>query len=113
MTGLLTSGLLYSLAACAEIAGCFSAWAWLRLGKTPLWLIPGSLCLGLFALLLTFSPSDHAGRAYALYGGIYIIVSLFWGWAVEGIAPDGWDIAGAVLCLGGAMLILLAPHGRH
>lgn len=113
MTGLLTSGLLYSLAACAEIAGCFSAWAWLRLGKTPLWLIPGSLCLGLFALLLTFSPSDHAGRAYALYGGIYIIISLFWGWAVEGIAPDSWDIAGAVLCLGGAMLILLAPHGRH
>lgn len=113
MTGLLTSGLLYSLAACAEIAGCFSAWAWLRLGKTPLWLIPGSLCLGLFALLLTFSPSDHAGRAYALYGGIYIVISLFWGWVVEGIAPDSWDIAGAVLCLGGAMLILLAPHGRH
>ncbi len=113
MQPLLASCLLYSLAALAEIAGCFSAWAWLRLGRTPLWLLPGSLCLGLFAILLTFSPADHAGRAYALYGGIYIAISLLWGWLIEGTIPDIWDIAGAALCLSGAMLILLAPHGRN
>ena len=33
--------LLYIAAALAEIAGCFSVWAWWRLEKTPLWLVPG------------------------------------------------------------------------
>ena len=112
MSHALIACLLYGLAAFAEIAGCFSVWAWLRLGRSPLWLLPGGLCLGLFAILLTFSPADHAGRAYALYGGLYIVTSLFWGWAVEGLAPDACDMAGAALCLVGALLILLAPHSR-
>lgn len=101
-----------SLAACAEIAGCFSVWAYIRLGKSPLWLVPGGGCLILFSALLTFSPSDHAGRAYALYGGIYIVMSLIWGWLFEGQVPDRWDVSGAVLCLLGAAIILLAPHER-
>ncbi|MCX5614812.1 YnfA family protein [Bombella saccharophila] len=109
---LLSSILLYSLTACAEIAGCFAFWTWLKLHGNPLWLIPGSLSLGLFAVLLTFSPSDHAGRAYALYGGIYIIMSLLWGWVMEHTTPDIWDIIGASLCLSGAAIILFAPHSH-
>jgi Uncharacterised BCR, YnfA/UPF0060 family len=35
----------YVAAAVAEIAGCFAFWAWLRLDKSALWLIPGSLSL--------------------------------------------------------------------
>lgn len=31
--------LLYLAAALAEIAGCFSVWAWWRLEKSPLWLV--------------------------------------------------------------------------
>jgi small multidrug resistance family-3 protein len=44
----------------------------------------------LFAYLLTLVPSDAAGRAYAAYGGIYIVASLAWLWAMEGcVLTDG------------------------
>ena len=59
-------------AALAEIAGCFAFWAWLRLDKSVLWVVPGILSLVLFAYLLTRVDSPFAGRAYAAYGGVYI-----------------------------------------
>lgn len=99
--------LIYVLAAIAEIAGCFAFWAWLRLDKSALWLIPGTLSLILFAWLLTKVDMDFAGRAYAAYGGIYIIASLFWLWAVENQSPSRWDITGAALCFAGVSTILL------
>lgn len=102
--------LAYTLAAIAEIAGCFAFWAWLRLDRSPLWLVPGCLSLALFAWLLTLVESDAAGRAFAAYGGIYITAALVWMWAMEGVRPDRWDLAGVALCLAGAGVILLAPH---
>ena len=101
---------IFVLAALAEIAGCFSFWAWWRLGKSALWLAPGMLSLAAFAWLLTFAESDAAGRAYAAYGGIYICASLFWLWVAEGVKPDRFDLAGAAICLFGASIILLAPR---
>jgi len=74
--------LLYGLAALAEIGGCFAFWAWLRLDRSALWLIPGLASLALFAWVLTLSESAAAGRTYAAYGGIYILSSLLWLWAV-------------------------------
>lgn len=102
--------LIYLGAALAEIAGCFAFWAWFRLGHSPLWLAPGLLLLTLFAWLLTLSSADMAGRAFAAYGGLYILSSLSWLWAVEHQGPDHWDILGALLCLGGAAIILWAPR---
>lgn len=104
------SFLIYLAAALAEIAGCFSFWAWLKLDKSPLWLIPGIASLALFAWALTLVDSDHAGRAYAAYGGIYILSSLAWMWLVEGSKPDRWDLLGAAICVVGAAIILLAPR---
>ena len=52
--------------------------------------------------LLAFSPADQAGRAYAVYGGVYIVSSLLWPWGVEGYRPDQWGIIGASICLVGA-----------
>lgn len=109
MTALPTLG-IYAMAALAEIAGCFAVWAWMRLGASPIWLIPGLVSLAAFAWLLTLAPSDLAGRAYAAYGGIYIIASLGWLWQIEGQRPDLWDLAGAALCMLGAALILFAPR---
>ncbi|MBZ9989264.1 YnfA family protein [Mesorhizobium sp. BH1-1-5] len=102
--------LIYTAAALAEIAGCFSFWAWWRLEKSPLWLLPGLFSLALFAFLLSLVDTDAAGRAYAAYGGIYIAASLGWLWLVEGARPDRWDLAGAALCIVGASVILLAPR---
>jgi len=97
----------YLIAAFAEIAGCFAFWAWARLDKSPLWLIPGLASLALFAWILTRADSAIAGRAYAAYGGVYIASSMVWMWLVEGHRPDRWDMAGLALCLIGSMVILL------
>ena len=100
----------YIGAAVAEIAGCFAFWAWLRLGKSAWLVIPGTLSLLLFAYLLTLVDSAAAGRAYAAYGGVYIVASLAWLWGVEGLRPDRWDVAGAAICLVGATVIIAGPR---
>ena len=100
----------YIAAALVEIAGCFSVWVWWRLEKSPLWLVPGLLSLALFAWLLSQVDTDYAGRAYAAYGGVYIVMSLLWLWVVEHRAPDRWDLLGAGICLVGAGVILLGPR---
>jgi len=100
----------YVGAAVAEIAGCFAFWAWLRLDKPIWWIVPGMLSLAFFAYLLTVVDSVAAGRAYAAYGGVYIASSLAWLWIVEGVVPDRWDIAGVVICLVGASVIIAGPH---
>lgn len=101
---------IYLTAALAEIAGCFAFWAWYRLDKSPLWLMPGMLSLALFAWVLSLSPADHAGRAYAAYGGVYITASVLWLWLAEGRRPDQWDVIGAAICLAGAAIILWGPR---
>ena len=98
-------------AALAEIAGCYAIWAWLRLGRSALWVLPGAASLALFAFLLTKIDAPAAGRAYAAYGGVYVAVSLLWLMLVERVRPDRWDLVGVVLCLIGAGVILFAPRG--
>jgi small multidrug resistance family-3 protein len=100
----------YVGAAVAEIAGCFAFWAWLRLGKSAWWVLPGMASLAAFAALLTLVDALAAGRAYAAYGGVYIASSLAWLWLVEGVRPDRWDGLGAALCLAGTVVILAGPR---
>jgi len=101
---------VYVAAALAEIAGCFTFWMCLRRDASPLWLAPGLVALAAFAWLLTRVESDTAGRAFAAYGGVYIVASLAWVWLVEGQRPDRWDMAGGTICLAGAAVILFAPR---
>jgi small multidrug resistance family-3 protein len=102
--------LAYVGAALAEIAGCFAFWAWLRLDKSPWWLAPGMLSLALFAYLLTLVENEAAGRAYAAYGGLYIVAAILWLWGFEGHRPDRWDVTGGAVCLLGTGIILLGPR---
>lgn len=75
-SGPLTTIGTYALAAVAEIAGCFAFWAWLRLGRSAWWIVPGVAALIVFALALTRIDTAFAGRAYAAYGGVYIASSI-------------------------------------
>ena len=100
----------YVGAAIAEIAGCFALWAWLRLGKSVWWIVPGIASLALFAYLLTVVDNGFAGRTYAAYGGVYIAASLAWLWVIEAQRPDRRDLLGAAICLIGAGVILLGPR---
>jgi len=102
--------IFFALAAVAEIAGCYAFFAWLKLGKPVLWLVPGLVILSIFALMLALVDSPAAGRTYAAYGGIYIVASLLWLRFFEGFSPDRWDIAGAALALAGAAVIIAAPR---
>ena len=108
----MNSLLWYSLAALGEIAGCFAFWAWLRLGKSPLWTGPGIISLVIFAMALPRIDAAAAGRAYAAYGGVYILSSMLWLGLVEKTRPDQWDVIGASICLAGAAVILYGPR-RH
>ncbi|WP_454918237.1 YnfA family protein [Xanthobacter sediminis] len=101
----------FLFAALGEIAGCYAFWHVVRLGGSLWWLLAGLASLSAFAYSLTFVDSEAAGRAFAAYGGIYIVSSLAWMWAVEGVRPDRWDTTGALLCLAGAAVIVFGPRG--
>ena len=106
----MTSFIYYIAAAVAEIAGCFAFWAWLRLGKSVYWILPGIVSLVVFAILLTRIEAIFAGRTFAAYGGVYIAASLLWLWIIEGQRPDKWDILGAIICIAGAVVILFGQR---
>ena len=102
--------IFFLVAALGEISGCYAFWAWLRLGKSILWIVPGVLALIIFAFALTRVDASNAGRVYAAYGGIYILSSLFWLWLAEGVKPDRWDVLGVAISLIGTVVILFSPH---
>lgn len=100
---------LFIVTAIAEIVGCYLPYLWLREGKSAWLLIPAAISLALFAWLLSLHPTA-AGRVYAAYGGVYIMVAVFWLWLVDGIKPNIWDITGAVVALIGMAIIIFAPQ---
>jgi small multidrug resistance family-3 protein len=107
---LMQNVLWFAFAAVCEIAGCYTAWMWLRLGRSAWWLAPGIASLFLFAIALTRVDAAFAGRAFAAYGGVYIISSLVWMRVVERTSLRATDVAGAVVCLMGAAVILLGAR---
>jgi small multidrug resistance family-3 protein len=102
--------LWFFLAALFEIGGCYAFFLCLRLGKSAWWLVPGLASLALFALLLTRVEAAYAGRAYAAYGGIYIVTSVLWLMLVERARPLTSDWFGVALCVLGASIILFGPR---
>ena len=111
MSFILKTTFLFTLAAVAEIAGCYLPWLWLRHGKSPWLLLPAAICLALFVWLLTLHHYA-AGRTYAAYGGVYVATALLWLWLVEGFRLDRWDVIGAAISLVGMGIIALAPRGQ-
>ncbi|SMQ75639.1 small multidrug resistance family-3 protein [Devosia lucknowensis] len=101
--------LIFFAAAGFEIGGCFLVWQAMRGGHLWLW-VPAVLCLAVFGYLLSLAGSDSAGRAFAIYGGIYILASVAFMAGFEGIRPDRWDLLGAALALAGAAVIFFAPR---
>ncbi|WP_374405622.1 YnfA family protein [Pelagerythrobacter sp.] len=101
--------LLYAATALAEIVGCYLAYLLLREDKSPWLLVPAALALALFAWLLTLHDTA-AGRVYAAYGGVYIGAAIMWLWAVDGVRPTLWDIAGVLVALAGMAIIMFQPR---
>ncbi len=98
---------LFFTGAFFEILGCYSFWLYFREDKNATWLGIGLLSLIAFAYVLTKIDLTHAGRVYAIYGGIYIFSSLFWLFFVEKQMLNKWDIIGSLIALAGVMVIYI------
>ncbi|NLR76423.1 YnfA family protein [Leeia aquatica] len=105
---LLKAAALFAVTALAEVVGCYLPWLVLRQGRSIWLLLPAALSLSLFAWLLTWHPTA-AGRTYAAYGGMYIMVALLWLRWVEQVPLTRWDWLGAGIALLGMAVIVLQP----
>ena len=102
--------LLFILAGIAEIGGGYLIWQWLREGKPSYWGIIGGLVLALYGVIATFQSFPSFGRVYAAYGGVFIVLSVLWGWGIDKKTPDLYDWVGAGICIVGVLVMLLAPR---
>ena len=103
------TGLLFLVTALAEILGCYLPYLWLRRAGAPWLLLPAAGSLACFAWLLSLHPMA-AGRVYAAYGGVYVVVAILWLWAVDGVTPDRWDLVGGMVSLAGMSIIMFSPR---
>lgn len=103
----MTAILLFILAGIGEIGGEYLIWLWLREGKPFYWGIIGGIALALYGVVATFQSFPTFGRVYAAYGGVFIVLSILWGWGIDGKKPDHLDFIGAGICLIGVIVILL------
>lgn len=106
---LLRSLVFFALAGLLEIGGGYLVWLWLREQK-PLYLgLLGAVSLALYGVVATFQPATF-GRVYAAYGGVFIVMAVSWGWLVDGVRPDRYDLLGALIALLGVLVIMYAPR---
>jgi small multidrug resistance family-3 protein len=106
---ILGSALLFALAAVCEIGGGYLIWQWLRNGRSVALGALGGVVLLLYGVIPTLQP-HHFSRVYAAYGGVFVALSLAWGWLLDGQRPDRFDVFGALLCLLGVGMIMYAPR---
>jgi len=100
---------LFVLAGLCEIGGGYLIWQWWRQGAPWLMGMLGAAVLFLYGIVPTYQPV-HFGRAYAAYGGIFVALSIVWGWGVDRIAPDRYDLVGGLTCLVGVGIIMYWPR---
>jgi small multidrug resistance family-3 protein len=100
----------FVLAGLAEIGGGYLVWLYLREGK-PFWYgLLGSAVLIAYGVIPTLQPEPSFGRVYAAYGGIFVVLSILWGWQVDKKTPDLYDWVGGLVCLVGVAMIMWAPR---
>jgi small multidrug resistance family-3 protein len=100
---------LFILAGLCEIAGGWMVWQWLRESRPWTWGLLGAVVLVLYGVIPTFQTT-HFGRVYAAYGGFFIVLSLLWGWALDGNKPDYLDLIGGTVSLLGVGIMMYWPR---
>ena len=106
---MLRSLALFLAAGLCEIGGGYLVWLWLRDGRAPLWGALGGAVLVLYGVVPTLQPAPF-GRVYAAYGGVFVVLSILWGWLVARKAPDRFDVLGGLVCLAGVAVIMYWPR---
>lgn len=101
-----SAALLVAAGVC-EIGGGYLMWLWLRNGRGLVFGALGGALLVLYGVLPTLQPTGiEFGRVYAAYGGVFIVLSLLWGWSIDGRRPDAASVVGATICVIGAAIIM-------
>ena len=109
--------ILYSLffffiAGLCEIGGGYLVWLWLRESYSWLLGVLGGFVLFMYGVIPTFQKA-HFHRTYAAYGGIFIIMAMFWGYFFEGVTPDMYDIIGTIVACIGVVIIFYYPRSKE
>ncbi len=101
---ILRAVLLFVLAGLAEISGAYLVWQWRNEGRPAWFALLGVLVLFLYSFIQT-AQSFSFGRAFAAYGGVFIMMAMLWAFWVDGWRPDRFDLIGAGLALMGVAVI--------
>ena len=99
----------FILAGLFEIGGGYLIWLWLREGKPISYAVTGGIILFLYGVIPTLQPSNF-GRVYAAYGGVFIVLSIIWGWQIDKVTPDRFDLIGGMVALIGVCIIMYWPR---
>jgi len=102
-------GILFVLAALAEIGGAWLIWQAVREDRGWIAGVLGVMALGAYGFIAALQPDADFGRVLAAYGGVFIAGSLAWGIIVDGFTPTVWDWIGSGVALVGAAIIIVAP----
>ena len=106
---ILSSLLLFVIAGLLEIGGGYLVWLWLRNDFSWTLGALGGFVLFLYGIVPTFQKT-HFHRVYAAYGGVFIVMSVFWGWLIDGIMPDNYDVIGTIIAVIGILIIFYYPR---
>jgi len=99
----------FLVAGLCEIGGGYLVWLWLREGKS-IWLaLFGVILLFIYAIIPTLQTATF-GRVYAAYGGVFVVLSIIWGWQIDKVVPDKFDLLGGWIALMGVLVIMYAPR---
>ena len=99
----------FLLAGLCEIGGGYLLWQWLREGKQLGFGLLGAAVLFLYGVIPTLQPANF-GRVYAAYGGVFIVLSILWGWRIDKVSPDKFDLIGGSIALVGVFVIMYWPR---
>lgn len=99
----------FFLAGLCELGGAYLIWLWLRSGKAFWAGLLGVAVLAVYGFVHTFQPANY-GRVQAAYSGFFIVLALLWGWQIDKVTPDRYDLIGACVALIGVSIIMYWPR---
>ncbi|KAH9259924.1 hypothetical protein BASA81_001684 [Batrachochytrium salamandrivorans] len=101
---------VFVLSGLLEIVGGWLVWQTLRSAKPWYFALGGSLMLVGYGFAATLNPLSDFARVYAIYGGVFILLSVIWGAILDGFRPDVGDYVGLALVVAGACVMSFWPR---